>query len=103
MRKKYVIKATTYDKRGRVIAVGYNNYLRTHPKQSEWARLAGHEHKQSLHAEVAAIIRSRSKDIHKIKVERYDSMGNPKLAAPCPVCQLAIKMAKIKLVEFTVG
>jgi tRNA(Arg) A34 adenosine deaminase TadA len=101
--KRYVIKATTYDKRGRVIAVGNNSYTRTHPRQSEMAKLAGLEHKQHLHAEIAAIIRSRDKSIHKIMIERYDTEGNPKLAAPCPVCQMAIKLAKIKFVEYTVG
>jgi deoxycytidylate deaminase len=65
--------------------------------------MVGLDDKQYLHAEVAAIIRSKGRDIHKIKIERYDSEGNPKLAAPCPVCQLAIKMAGIKFVEHTVG
>lgn len=102
-RKKFVIKATTFDARGRVISVGYNSYTKTHPKQAKMAAKVGLVDKQHLHAEVSAIIKSKGRDIHKIKVERYDSKGNPKLAAPCPVCQLAIKMAGIKFVEHTVG
>ena len=102
-RKKFVIKATTFDSRDRVISVGYNSYTKTHPKQAKMAAMVGLDDKQHLHAEVAAIIKSKGRDIHKIKIERYDSRGNPKLAAPCPVCQLAIKMAGIKFIEHTIG
>ena len=103
MKKRYNIKATTYDRRGRVISVAYNDYHKTHPTQAEYARRADQVHRQVLHAEILAIIRARGKQIHKIKIERYDWMGNPKDAAPCPVCSLAIKEAGIQLIEYTVG
>jgi deoxycytidylate deaminase len=64
---------------------------------------ADEEYRQVLHAEVLAIIRARGKLIHKIKIERYDSRGNPKDACPCPVCSIAIKEAKIKFIEYTMG
>ena len=51
-----------------------------------------------LHAEIAAIIRAKGKAIHKIVVKRYDKSGRLMLAKPCPVCQLAIKEAGIKVV-----
>jgi deoxycytidylate deaminase len=102
-RRKFSIKATTIDSKGRVISIGYNSYTKTHPKQAKLAKMAGLECKQHLHAEIAAIIKSKDRPIHKIKIERYDSKGQPKLAAPCPVCQMAIKMAGIKFVEYTVG
>lgn len=102
-RRKFTIKASTLDSKGRVISVGYNSYTKTHPKQAKLAKMVGLECKQHLHAEIAAIIKSKGRLIHKIKIERYDVNGNPKLAAPCPVCQMAIKMAGIKFVEYTVG
>ena len=102
VRKKFILKATTYDRKGNVIAVGFNSYIKTHPKQSTMAAKVGMNEKQTLHAEIAAIIRSKRHVIHKIKVERYDSCGNPKMAKPCPVCELAIKEAGIKFVEYTV-
>jgi deoxycytidylate deaminase len=101
--KKYEIKATCYDKRGMVVSVGYNNYLKTHPKMAELAERVDLIDKRFLHAEVAAIIRAKGKPIHKISVERYDKNGNPKLAKPCPVCELAIKLAGISVVEYTIG
>lgn len=102
-RKKFEIKATTFDSRDRIIAVGFNSYTKTHPRQAKIAKMAGLDVKQHLHAEIAAIIKSKDKNINKIKIERYDSEGNPKLAAPCPVCQIAIKMAGIQFVEYTIG
>ena len=102
-RKKFKIKATCYDKKGMVISVGYNNYLKTHPKMAELAERVDLIDKRFLHAEVAAIIKAKGKPIHKISVERYDAAGNPKLAKPCPVCELAIKLAGIQFVEYTVG
>lgn len=102
-RRKFTIKASTLDSRGRVISTAYNSYTKTHPRQARLAKMVGLECKQHLHAEIAAIIKSKDRQIHKIKIERYDVNGNPKLAAPCPVCQMAIKMAGIKFVEYTVG
>lgn len=101
--KKQSLTATTYDKRGRVIAVGYNSYIQTHPKQKQFALMVGMPEKEYLHAEISSIIKSKDKQIHKIKIERYDKQGNPKLAKPCPICELAIKQAGIKFIEYTVG
>ena len=102
-RRRYHIKATTYDKKGRVISTGVNDYERTHPLQAEYAAKVGFPEKQYLHAEIAAIIKSRRRTIHSIKIERYDNDGNPRNAAPCAVCRIAIKLAGIKWVNYTVG
>jgi deoxycytidylate deaminase len=101
-KRRYSIRATTYDKRGRVISIGYNDYDRTHPTQAMWAERAGHPQKLFLHAEIAALVKCRGNP-YKIKIERYDMQGRPKLAKPCAVCELAIKEAGIKFVEYTVG
>ena len=102
-KKKYSIKATTFDSRGRKIAVAYNDYTKTHPRQAVLAAKVGLNEKQMLHAEIMCIIRSRGRKISKISIERYDAHGNPKLAKPCPICELAIKEAGVKLVEYTIG
>lgn len=102
-KRRYQIKATTYDKRGRVLAVGVNSYHKTHPLQAQWAAQVDQEYKQTLHAEIAAIIKSKRHDIHTIKIERYDREGNPRNAQPCAVCQHAINLAGIRWVNYTVG
>jgi len=63
--------------------------------------MVGHPQKQYLHAEIAAILAAKTRIIHKIKIERYNTYGKPMLAKPCTICQLAIKMFNIKLVEHT--
>lgn len=102
MSKKYKIKAFCYDKRGRILSIGENSYVKSHPLQAYIQRRVGYPEKVYIHAEVQAIIRARGKDIHKIRVERYNSKGEQQNACPCAGCQLAIKEAGIKLVEFTV-
>jgi tRNA(Arg) A34 adenosine deaminase TadA len=99
---KQDLTAIIYDKRGRVISVGQNSYVKTHPLQALHAQKAGLPEKQFLHAEIHAII--RCKDLtraHKIFVSRWDKKGRPALAKPCPVCMSAIEAAGIEFVEHT--
>lgn len=102
IKKRYEVVATCYDKRGRILSKGTNSYTHTHPIQAMYAKRAGDDLKVYLHAEVLAIIKARGKPIHKIKVERYDQTGLPRNACPCRVCQLAIKEAGIKVIEYTI-
>ena len=103
MFKKHVIKATTRDKRGRVLSIAHNNYAKSHPIQAHFVKLAGLPLRKYLHAEIAALLRCKTAEVYSIHVERYDSSGNPKLAKPCPVCELAIKAYNVKQVTYTEG
>lgn len=103
VRLKPKLTATVYDKKGRVLSVGHNHYNKTHPTQARYAAKANMPHRMFLHAEISALVKCRNQDAYKIKIERYDAYGNPKLARPCPVCELAIAEAGISLVEYTVG
>jgi tRNA(Arg) A34 adenosine deaminase TadA len=102
-RKKYVIKATTYDKRDRIISVGHNNYTKSHPLMAHFGKLVGLPEKIYLHAEVDALIRAGDKVPHSIVIERYNAEGLPELAKPCPVCDAAIKAWGVKYVFWTKG
>jgi len=99
--KRFNIKATVYDKRGRILATAVNSYRKSHTLQAAYANRVGTDYKIYLHAEILAIIRVKERPAYKIKIERYDSEGNPRLAMPCPICQLAIQEAGIKFVEYT--
>lgn len=102
MSRKQQITAIIYDRKGRVLAVGQNSYVKTHPLQAKHAAIAGHPKQIYLHAEIHAI--TKCKDLnkaHKISIFRYDTDGNPALAAPCGICQSAIESSGIKLVEHT--
>lgn len=101
-KKRYEIHSTAYDKKGRVICCAANNYEKSNPWQKTLSIKAGmSEHRIKLHSEVLCILRSRGHKIHSMFIERYDTQGNPKIAFPCPSCQLAIKEAGVKIVRFT--
>ena len=102
MNTKQQITAIVYDKRGKVLSVGQNSYKKSHPRQAELAARVGEPYKYFLHAEIAALVKCRDKP-YKIRIERKDKAGNYKLAKPCPICELAIKEAGIKFVEYSVG
>lgn len=99
---RFDITAIIYDKRGKVLSIGKNSYVKTHPLQSHHACKVGLPDKQFLHAEIHAISKCRQLErAHKIVVMRFDKEGEAKNAAPCPVCQSAIAAAGIKFVEHT--
>lgn len=101
--KRPKIKATIFDKKGKVLSVGHNSYEKTSPVQAKLSERANQPGRIYLHAEIAALIRIRYGIPHKILIERYDGNGDPRTAAPCPICSLAIKEAGISRIEYTVG
>lgn len=99
---KQNITAIVYDKKGRIISVGRNSYVKTHPFQAKIAAEVGLEHKIYLHAEVDALVKLKDwNKAHKIVVTRFGKAGEPLLAKPCAVCQRVIEMAGIVEVEHT--
>jgi tRNA(Arg) A34 adenosine deaminase TadA len=96
------VTAIIYDRRGRVLSVGQNSYIKTHPLQVKYANKSGHPEKVFLHAEIHAITRCRDLSrAHKIFITRYNKQGEPVLAAPCTICMTAIKESGIKNVQHT--
>lgn len=91
MKTRYVITASCFDRKGRLISVGTNSYKKSHPLQAYFARKVGEPFKTNLHAEVHALIQSKGKQVHTLLVQRFDSQGNPKLAKPCKICQEAMR------------
>lgn len=100
MSRKYDITALAYDRKGRLLSVGRNSYVKTHPLQAKFAKEAGKKDAIYLHAELSALLKSRAK-VYKLIVLRYDKHGNPAIAKPCASCQLAIKHFGVKYVEHT--
>ncbi len=102
MSRKHSLTAIIYDKKGRVLSVGQNSYVKTHPLQKKFAEKTGNPHKITLHAEIAAIVKCRSlSKAHTIKIFRFDGDGRPGLAKPCKICADAIRAAGIKNIQHT--
>lgn len=101
--KRVVVTATVYDKKGRILSTGQNSYTKTHPRMKELSERVNRPKHDLLHAEIAALIKVRHGTPYKIKVERYDKRGNPRMARPCDICMEGIRLAGIKFIEHTVG
>ena len=99
-RKRYDITALAYDKKGKLLSVGKNSYVKTHTLQAEYARRVGRDQAIFLHAEIHALVKARE-PVHRLVVLRYDKDGKPANATPCAICQLAIKEFGVKQVEHT--
>jgi deoxycytidylate deaminase len=96
------ITAFAYDKKGRLLSVGRNSYVKTHPLQARMAKEVGEDYKIYLHAEVAALVKVKNwTRVDKLVVTRYNKNGEPMIAKPCRVCQRVIKFAGINTVEHT--
>lgn len=93
------ITALAYDKRGRLLSVGRNSYVKTHPIQAKYARAVGKPTAIYLHAEVDALIRA-PRSVHKLVVSRKGAKGFL-LAKPCAICMSAINDYGVKLLEYT--
>jgi YD repeat-containing protein len=101
-RNRQNITAFVYDKRGRLLSVGRNSYIKTHPMQARMAREAGEDEKIYLHAEIDALVKVRDWGLaHKLVITRFTKDGNPASARPCKVCERMIKLVNIKEVQHT--
>lgn len=103
--KKVFIFAKICDKRGRVLSIGWNSYVKTHPIQLKYAKKNKMPLREFLHAEAMAIIRllpqHRAK-AYSITVYRFRADGTPALAKPCPICMSMIRATgTIKKVYYT--
>lgn len=100
-RKKFHLTCTAFDKKGRVLSHGHNQY-KSHPIQKFFSIKAGEsELKHCIHAELSAILRAGDKQIDSLFVQRFASDGTYALAMPCKSCQEAIKAYGIRLVRYT--
>lgn len=100
--KRFNVAAIIYDKRGNVLSIGNNSYVKTHPLQAKYAKQVGEPYKQVLHAEIHAITRCANLDkAYKIAVFRFKEDGTPAMAKPCKICAQAIAATNIKIVEHT--
>lgn len=93
--------------KSRVLSVGWNA-KREHPTQKRYNIARGFDvdsTKNSLHAEIYAILKVKDMDINWSKVSifvyRECKNGMRALARPCPACEKAIRDLGIKHVYYT--
>jgi deoxycytidylate deaminase len=99
---RHNLTAIIYDKKGKVLSIGKNEYYKTHPLQAKYAKEVGEPSKIYLHAEIDAIVKCKDlSKAHKIFVSRYNKRGEPVLAMPCRICEEALKQTPIRKVIHT--
>jgi len=102
MSKRHKVTAIIYDRKGNVLSIGQNNYVKSHPLQARHAAKVGEDYKIFLHAEIHAITRCANiKKAHTIKIFRFNESGEPVLSKPCQVCQSAIRQTNIQTIIHT--
>lgn len=97
--QKFYVAAATLDKRGKVIAIGFNSPVKTHPLMKRYC-LLHNKYKIFLHAEISALVRSQ-REVDSLVVVRVNKHKQIALAKPCPICQAAIRDANVKMVYYT--
>lgn len=101
-KKRYALVATCFDRKGRILGTGTNNYQKSHPLMQYFAVKAGEsDEKIYLHAELSAVLQSGRKEIDSILVQRFHSNGDMANAMPCPTCQQMLKSFGVRLVRYT--
>jgi len=101
-KQQFNLTAIIYDKKGRILSIGKNSYVKTHPKMKYYSEKCGRPDAIYLHAEIHAIVKCKNiEKAHKIVVFRYGKNGEPLMAKPCPICQAAIDDLNIPVVEWT--
>lgn len=103
-KKRYVIVASSYDKRGRLIYSCTNSYNDSSALQRYYSLKAGHPHRVYNHAELRCLeisILKMKQKVDKLLIMRYSSDGSLKNSEPCEVCKLCISDFKIKNVYYS--
>jgi len=102
MTRKVDITAFIYDKRGNILSVGKNSYVKTHPLQAKHAKAVGEVYKIYMHAEINAIARCKNTALaYRMVITRFTRSGEEALAKPCKICERAISFTSIKEVIHT--
>lgn len=101
--QKHTITAFVANKKGVILSYGMNSYEKTHPIQARYAELTNNKEHIYLHAEIAALVKNKSKKAKKMYIVRLFRNGQFADASPCPICIAAIKEAGIQKIIYTVN
>ena len=103
-KKRYTLTAIIRDRKGRVLSIGKNSYMKTHPIMFRLGKTVGYNgEKIHIHAEMDAIIKCRHLDkAYSLEVYNYSSRSNTYRASkPCSICMSGIKETPIQIVQFS--
>jgi deoxycytidylate deaminase len=100
---KFKFGAVITTKKGSVVSIGKNSYVKTHPTQSRYGARHTNEAACFIHAELSAILRAKGKG-HTLWVARVKKTGEIGMSHPCPSCMAIIKNeTNLKRVIYTIN
>ncbi len=103
LRQKYNLIAFIKDRKGKILSIGKNSYIKTHPMMYKIALSNGDldPKKIFIHAEIDAIIKCKHLDIaYSLEVYRVSKSGKYLSSKPCPICMSGIKSSPIKKIGY---
>jgi len=98
--KQYTIYAAILDKKGQIISIGKNSFIKTHPKQFSYNQYSN-PFKLFLHAEIDALLKNKTDNGYMMIIARMTKTGLIRSAKPCIGCFNAIQESNIKKVYYT--
>lgn len=100
----YTLTAIIRDKKGRILSIGKNSYIKTHPIMLRLAEKVGYTkgEKVNLHAEIDAINKCQNLGkAYSIEVFNYSERSKTyKQSRPCSICMLGISKTPIKIIKY---
>lgn len=101
---KFEITAIIKDRKGRVLSIGKNSYIKTHPMMIKLANKIGefNSKRPFIHAEIDAINKCRKLDkAHSIEVYRYsETLQRYVSSKPCEICHSGLTKTPIKYMSY---
>lgn len=98
-----VMTAIIKDKKGGLLSLGKNSYIKTHPLMYKTARSNGNFNPLTvyIHAEVDAIVKCKNiEKAYSIDVYRINSAGKYVSSKPCSVCLSVIQSTGIRKIGY---
>lgn len=99
-KRRHEIIARAYNRKGHLLSIGKNSYVRTHPLQANYGKRTGRPKAIFLHAEVAALLKARE-PVYRMEIIRLNAKGESVLAKPCDACALALKEFNVQEIVYS--
>jgi deoxycytidylate deaminase len=98
--KLYYVGAMCLNSKNKILSLGFNSYVKTHPRQKKYSVKTGSSEKCFLHAEIASLIRAKGK-VKTVLVLRLTQNKVIRISKPCKICSLALAEAGVEQVYYT--
>lgn len=101
---RYTITAIIRDKKRRILSIGKNSYIKTHPMMKRITQKLGYvdDERVYIHAEIDAINKCSNLDkAYSIEVYNYSHRSSSyRTSKPCEICMSGIRSTSIRYIHY---